>query len=59
MLPALGSLATQQANPTQNMLKQVKQILDYTISHQNAIITYQFSNMLLAIHSDASYFSET
>jgi hypothetical protein len=32
--------------------------LDYAATHQDAIITYQASNMVLAIHSDASYFSE-
>jgi hypothetical protein len=59
MLPALGSLATQQANLMQNTKKLVHQLLDYTATHPNAIITYQASNMVLAGHSNASYFSET
>jgi hypothetical protein len=32
--------------------------LDYAATHQDAIITYQASDMVLAIHSDASYLSE-
>ncbi len=59
MLPALGSLTTQQANPTQNTKKLVHQFLNYATTHPNAIITYQASNMVLAGHSDASYLSET
>ena len=59
MLAALGSIATQQANPTENTMKKVKQLLDYAATNPDAIITYQASNMVLAAHSDASYLSET
>ena len=59
MLPALGSLATQQSAPTQNTLMKIHQFLDYAMTHPNAIITYRASNMTLAVHSDASYLSET
>jgi hypothetical protein len=55
MLTALGSLATQQANPTQNTMKKVKQLLDYAETHPDAIVTYNASNMVLAVHSNASY----
>jgi len=40
MLPALGSLATHQANPMQNTKKIVHQLLDYAATHPDAIITY-------------------
>jgi hypothetical protein len=56
---ALGSLATQQANPTTNTKKMVHQFLDYAATHPDAIITYQASNMVLAGHSNTSYLSET
>ncbi len=59
MLPALGSLATQQANPMQNTKKIVHQLLDYATTHPDAIITYQASDMVLAGHSNASYLLET
>jgi hypothetical protein len=59
MLLALGSLATQQANPMQNTKKIVHRFLDYATTHPDAVITYQASNMVLAGHSNASYFLET
>jgi hypothetical protein len=58
MLTALGSIATQQANPTKNTMIKVKQFLDYASTHPNAIVTYQASDMVLAAHSDVSYLSE-
>jgi hypothetical protein len=58
MLTALGSIATQQANPTKNTMIKVKQFLDYASTHSNAIVTYHASDMVLAAHSDASYLSE-
>ena len=33
--------------------------LDYIASNPDAVVTYKASNMLLAVHSDASYLSET
>jgi hypothetical protein len=58
MLTALGSIATQQANPNKNTMIKVKQFLDYAFTHPNAIVTYQASDMVLTAHSDASYLSE-
>eukprot|EP00804_Cyclotella_cryptica_P024290 CCRYP_012554-RA/>CCRYP_012554-RA protein AED:0.40 eAED:0.41 QI:0/0/0/1/0/0/2/0/498 len=59
MLPALGSLATQQSAPTQNTMSKIHQFLDYAMTHPDAMITYRASNMILAVHSDTSYLSET
>jgi hypothetical protein len=58
MLTALGSIATQQANPTKNTMIKVKQFLDYAFTHLDAIVTYQASDMDLAAHSDAFYLLE-
>jgi hypothetical protein len=58
MLSALGSIATQQANPTENTMIKAKQFLDYAFTHPNAIVTYQASEMVLAAYSDASYLLE-
>ncbi len=58
MLTALGTMATQQANPTDKTMTNIKQFLDYATTHPNAIITYHASNMVLTAHSDASYLSE-
>ena len=58
MLPALSAIASEQNAPTENTMKRVRQFLDYAASQEEAIITYSASDMVLAIHSDASYLSE-
>ena len=40
-------------------MKKVKQFLDYAATHPDAIVTYRASGMTLAVHSDASYLSES
>ncbi len=40
MLTALDSIATQQANPTKNIMIKVKKFLDYLSTHPDAIVTY-------------------
>ncbi len=55
ILTALSSIATKQANPTQETMKKVKQLLDYCATQEEAIITYNATKMILAIHSDAGY----
>jgi hypothetical protein len=59
ILPALGTLATQQASPIKTTMKKIKQLLDFAATHPDAVITYHASNMVLAGHSDASYLSES
>jgi hypothetical protein len=39
-------------------MQQTKQLLDYIASQDDAVITYNASDMVLAVHSDASYLSE-
>jgi hypothetical protein len=55
LLPALSSLASQQANTTEKTMELYKQFLDYMATQEDAILTYRASNMVLAIHSNASY----
>ena len=59
MLAALGSIATQQASPTENTMRKIKQLLDYAATHPDAAVTYRSSNMVLAAHSEAFYLLET
>jgi hypothetical protein len=54
---ALLDIATQQAALTENTMKQVNQFLDYMWMHPDAIIKYRASDMILNVHSDASYLS--
>lgn len=58
MLTTLSSIASTQAAPTAETLANIKTFLDYAATHQDAIITYRASNMVLVVHSDASYLSE-
>jgi len=59
MLVALNAIATQQSSPTEQTMEQVRQLLDYCASQEEAVLTYQASDMVLAIHSDAGYLNET
>ena len=57
ILMALSDIATQQNKPTDNTRKRVDQLLDYMATHPMAKIRYKASDMVLNIHSDASYLS--
>jgi hypothetical protein len=58
ILPALSSIATEQAKPTEKTKETVKQLFDYCVTQEEAIITYTASKMILCIHSDAGYANE-
>jgi hypothetical protein len=58
VLVALSSIASAQATPTTQTMKLTKFLLDYVATHPDAILTYEKSNMVLAVHSDASYLRE-
>jgi Reverse transcriptase (RNA-dependent DNA polymerase) len=59
MLVALGSLASAQSKATINTMKAANQLLDYAATHPDAKVRYHPSDMVLHVHSDASYLSET
>jgi hypothetical protein len=59
LLPALSAVASEQSTATETTEKHVKQLLDYLATHPNAKVRYHKSDMILNIHSDASYLSET
>ena len=58
LLCPISAIASQSSKPTEDTLKQTKQLLDYIATQEEAIITYNASDMKLAAHSDASYLSE-
>ena len=58
MLTTLSSIASTQAKPTKETLASTKLFLDYAATHQDAIITYRASDMVLVVHSNASYLSK-
>lgn len=58
LLVALGTIAAQQSRGTATTNAAINQVLDYCHTHPNATIRYRASDMILKIHSDASYLSE-
>jgi hypothetical protein len=57
ILMALSAIAAQQSAPTEETLACVNQFLDYMWTHPDAKIRYRASDMILNVHSDASYLS--
>jgi hypothetical protein len=58
LLAPISAIASQSAEPTEETLEHVNQFLDYIATQEEAVITYSASDMVLAVHSDASYLSE-
>jgi hypothetical protein len=58
MLVALGSLAATQTKGTDKTMEALIQLLDYAATHPDAAIRFYKSDMILYVHSDASYNSE-
>jgi len=54
---ALSAITAQQCAPTEETLDHVYQFLDYMWTHPDAKIRYRASDMILNVHSDASYLS--
>jgi hypothetical protein len=46
-----------QSKATKSLMKRCKHFLDYMATHPNASIRYYASDMILNVHSDASYVS--
>ncbi len=58
LLTALSSIAACQAKGTTVVAKSCQHFLDYVGTHPNAGICYKACDMILAVHTDASYLSE-
>ena len=57
ILMGLSDISSQQAAPTENTMKRINHFLDYMWTHPDAVIRYHASDMILNVHSDASYLS--
>jgi hypothetical protein len=57
ILMALSGISTQQSAPTEETLAHVIQFLDCMWIYPDAKIRYRASDMILNVHSDASYLS--
>eukprot|EP00957_Ditylum_brightwellii_P196086 14940140-Ditylum_brightwellii.AAC.1 len=58
MLTALSSIAAEQNNGTASIAQAVAMLLDYAATNPDTKIRFRRSDMILRIHSDASYLSE-
>ena len=58
LLCPISAIASQSATPTEDALEHTRQFLDYVATQEEAVLTYNASDMKLAAHSDASYLSE-
>jgi len=58
ILTPLSAIAAKQSKPTVNTAQRSQQIMDYLATQEPAVLTYRKSNMVLAVHSDASYLNE-
>jgi hypothetical protein len=57
VLMPLNDIATEQTKATEKTISATNQLLDYLVTHPDATIIYHASDMILHIHSDASYLS--
>jgi hypothetical protein len=58
LLTALSSIAACQANGTTAVAKSCQQLIDNIATHPNSSIYYKACNMILAVHTGASYLSQ-
>ena len=58
MLLALSVIEIEQAKPTTKTLRKMEQFFHYVAMNSDAIVMYQASNMILAMHTNASYLSK-
>eukprot|EP00957_Ditylum_brightwellii_P177918 13551918-Ditylum_brightwellii.AAC.1 len=58
LVASLSSVASEQADGTEEITKACKQLLDYCYTHPYATLHFLASDMILTVHSDASYLSE-
>ena len=54
---ALNTLASEQAHAAEKTIKNMKYMLDYLATNPNATVRFYPSDMILNVHSDASYLS--
>ena len=57
ILHALSAITLDQSKSTECTMKRVQQLLHYMHSNPNAVIRFRSSDMILNVHSDASYLS--
>lgn len=57
ILTSLNAIASEHVKPMERTTTRVHQLLDYMGTHPTAVIRFRASDMILNVHSDASYLS--
>ena len=58
MARTLSSISSRQSKGTKQLEEEVRHFLDYCATHPNSGVLFMSSDMILALHLDASYLSE-
>jgi hypothetical protein len=58
LLCLISAIASQSSNPTEDTMQQTLQLLNFLATQKDAILSYHASDMVLAVHSNASYLSK-
>ncbi len=58
LLCPIRAIASQSSKLTTDMMQQTLQLLDYLATQEEAVLSYHASDMVLAVHSNASYLSK-
>jgi hypothetical protein len=59
VLMALSSITIKQSKGTSDTMAKIKQLLDYLATYPDATTRFRASDMIMNIHSNASYLSES
>jgi hypothetical protein len=58
ILCPISNIALQSSKPTEDTMQRTLQLLNYLATQEEAVLSYHASNMVLAVHSNASYLSK-
>ncbi len=58
LLYPINAIASQSSKPTEETMCHTQQLLDYLATQEDAVLTYNASDMILVVHSNASYLSK-
>jgi hypothetical protein len=58
LLCLISAIASQSSKPTEDTMQQTLQLLNYLATQEDAMLSYHASDIVLAVHSNASYLSE-
>jgi hypothetical protein len=58
LLCPISAIPSQSSKPTKDTMRQTFQLLNYLATQEDAVLSYHASNMVLAVHSNASYLSK-